>query len=80
MDTEKETSLVSKLLNLPFVFGIIIIYLLSNLIYRRFFHPLAHIPGPFWASVTKLYMTYYNRRFIKKFDELHAKYGKSPKS
>ena len=26
-------------------------------VYQRFFHPFASIPGPFWASLTRLWMT-----------------------
>lgn len=50
----------------------------SYLLYQRFFSPLAKIPGPFWASVSRLWITKHswdgdmNRRVI----ELHRKYGK----
>ena len=30
---------------------------LSYVAYQRFIHPLASIPGPFWASLTRLWMT-----------------------
>lgn len=48
-----------------------------QLIYYRFFHPLRAFPGPFWASVTRLWIAYHNI----KADEcelelsLHRKYG-----
>jgi hypothetical protein len=29
--------------------------LLFQVIYNRFFHPLANIPGPFWASLTRIW-------------------------
>ncbi|KAF6836436.1 cytochrome p450 [Colletotrichum plurivorum] len=50
---------------------------LYQIVYYRFFHPLAKFPGPFWGSVTRLWITYHN---IKE-DEcqtnqaLHRKYG-----
>ncbi|KAF9873690.1 hypothetical protein CkaCkLH20_08800 [Colletotrichum karsti] len=50
---------------------------LYQIVYYRFFHPLAKFPGPFWGSVTRLWITYHN---IKQ-DEcqvnqaLHRKYG-----
>jgi hypothetical protein len=30
----------------------ILVWLTSLVIHRRFIHPLAKIPGPFWASIT----------------------------
>ncbi|KAK1625356.1 flavonoid 3',5'-hydroxylase [Colletotrichum phormii] len=50
---------------------------LYQFVYYRFFHPLAKFPGPFWGSVTRLWITYHN----VKEDEcrvnqaLHKKYG-----
>lgn len=53
---------------------------LYQIIYYRFFHPLAKFPGPFWGSVTRLWITYHN---IKEDEcqvnrELHRKYGMLP--
>jgi hypothetical protein len=50
---------------------------LYQIIYYRFFHPLRHFPGPFWASVTRLWIAYHN---IKADEcelelELHRQYG-----
>ncbi|KAL0935890.1 flavonoid 3',5'-hydroxylase [Colletotrichum truncatum] len=51
--------------------------ILYQIVYYRCFHPLAKFPGPFWGSVTRLWITYHN---IKE-DEcevnqaLHKKYG-----
>jgi cytochrome P450 len=48
-----------------------------QIVYYRFFHSLRHFPGPFWASVTRLWIAYHNI----KADEcelelaLHKKYG-----
>jgi hypothetical protein len=50
-------------------------YFASLVIYRRFFHPLAKVPGPFLASVTALYQTYYNRRYFEQIEKLHEQYG-----
>jgi hypothetical protein len=47
--------------------------------YRRFFHPLREVPGPFLPAVTRLYLWYYNiikaGSYYKKIDEMHVKYG-----
>jgi len=55
------------------------VYAVSAVIYRRFFHPLAGIPGPFIPSVTRFYIWYWNvlkdGQFYRRLDELHARYG-----
>ncbi|KAK6392882.1 hypothetical protein LTR65_002964 [Meristemomyces frigidus] len=59
--------LPAVLIALPFVYTV----------YQRFFHPLASVPGPFWASLSRLWMTKHawdgdmNTTMIT----LHAKYG-----
>ena len=47
-------------------------------IYQRYFHPLANIPGPFWASVTRLWLVQKTRTLQRHRIEmdLHKKYGK----
>ncbi|KAH8595275.1 cytochrome P450 [Bisporella sp. PMI_857] len=53
-------------------------WLLSVVIYRLFFHPLANYPGPFWAKITDWYSVYHcltgNRHL--EFYRIHQKYGK----
>jgi hypothetical protein len=48
-----------------------------QIIYYRFFHPLRHFPGPFWASVTRLWIAYHNILGDECETELalHKKYG-----
>ena len=55
--------------------GILVAYTISICIYRRFFHPLAKVPGPFLPAVTKLYQSYFNRRYYLQIEKLHQKYG-----
>lgn len=50
-------------------------YIGAICIYRRFFHPLAKVPGPFLPAVTKLYQSYYNRRYYLQVEKLHQRYG-----
>jgi hypothetical protein len=50
---------------------------LYTVTYRRFFHPLAKVPGPFLPAVTTLVQSYYNGNYFKKIEEYHKKYGLS---
>ncbi|KAL4816671.1 putative P450 monooxygenase [Aspergillus spinulosporus] len=38
---------------------VIILQFLCQIIYYKFFHPLRHYPGPFWASVTRLWSAWH---------------------
>jgi hypothetical protein len=61
----------------PFAF-FTLIYLITKTLYRVYFHPLSHIPGPPLAACTSLYNAYHDilgTGFVKFFPELHAKYG-----
>lgn len=50
---------------------------ISQVIYYRFFHPLRHFPGPFWATVTRIWLAYHNYRQteLAACYAAHAKYG-----
>lgn len=54
-------------------------YILGLTIYRLFFHPLKHIPGPLLARLTYGYQIYYDAILggvlPKKMPALHKKYG-----
>jgi hypothetical protein len=58
-----------------FLAGLLVVYMTSVCIYRRLFHPLAKVPGPFLPAVTKLYQSYYNRRYYLQIEQLHKRYG-----
>jgi cytochrome P450 len=49
------------------------------IVYRRFFHPLAKIPGPFWPSINNLPSFYHNfilhGQWYHAIDRLHTQYG-----
>lgn len=50
---------------------------IANAIYNRYFHPLRHFPGPFWAGISDFWKFYI---FLTKEShtrgiELHERYG-----
>lgn len=38
----------------------IVLKFIYQIVYYRFFHPLSAFPGPFWASVTRLWIAWHN--------------------
>lgn len=48
-----------------------------QVIYYRFFHPLAKFPGNFWGSVTRLWITYHNVKEDEcaTYESLHKEHG-----
>jgi hypothetical protein len=66
---------------LIFLLTSLVAYSLALAIYRLFFHPLAHIPGPKLAAVTGWVEAYYELlhgeggQFMLKYREWHKKYG-----
>lgn len=59
--------------------AVLIIYVASTVVYRFYFHPLAHIPGPPLAITTYLYEWYYDLylkgQFTFHLEALHKQYG-----
>jgi hypothetical protein len=65
---------------LAYCVAAVLVWITSLAIYRRFFHPLAKIPGPFWASITHFYIVKYNlfsgrSQFYLQIEKLHQQYG-----
>ncbi|KAH9838163.1 Cytochrome-P450, partial [Teratosphaeria destructans] len=54
-------------------------WLLIRAVYRRRFHPLSTVPGPFWCSISTLPSFYHNfilhGQWYREIDRLHARYG-----
>ena len=50
---------------------------LYQIVYYRFFHPLSAFPGPFWGSVTRLWIAWHNLREteVPTVHALTKKYG-----
>ena len=57
----------------------IVSYYLSKIVYNFYFHPLAHIPGPWWAAVSYLPEFYYDvikgGRYFTVILRMHERYG-----
>ena len=64
-----------------YLVGAAILYAVGLTVYRFFFHPLRHIPGPSLAAWTYLYEYYYDMyllgQYTWKLKELHERYGLS---
>ena len=75
-------SLISKLTPWNIAAGflaILAVRVVAALIYRLYFHPLANVPGPRIAAMTRGYEFYYqalqHTKFPQKVKELHKQYG-----
>ncbi|CAK7207011.1 hypothetical protein SEUCBS139899_009819 [Sporothrix eucalyptigena] len=51
--------------------------LMYQIVYYRYFHPLSKFPGPFWGSVTRIWLAlqFYWGIEVETEMKLHAKYG-----
>ncbi|EGX93792.1 Cytochrome P450 [Cordyceps militaris CM01] len=60
----------------------VVAVVVSFVVYRRWLHPLSHFPGPFMASASGLYQTYWSFRpdMPNNFIKLHEKYGRFTKN
>jgi hypothetical protein len=56
----------------------VILKAVFQIVHYRFFHPLKEFPGPFWASVTRLWIAKQNLQETEYLTahELTKKYGK----
>ena len=64
-------------------FGLSLVYALCVLVYRLYFHPLAHFPGPKLAAATKWYEFFFDiirspgGTFAYEIERMHTVYGRS---
>lgn len=76
---ERALSLLTVSNVILFAIAYVAVKFIYQIIYYRFFHPLSAFPGPFWASVTRLWITRQNLKeteYLTSY-ELSKKYGKS---
>jgi hypothetical protein len=78
--TMDATGLLSKLTYgnaILLIFAYFGFKVVRQIVYYRWFHPLSKFPGPFWASVTRLWVAYRNVKEDEYLTEykLHKKYG-----
>lgn len=66
-----------SILNLTFCAGLLVAFCVGWVVYQRLFSPLAKIPGPFWASISRLwYLQRINAEDMHRYTKkLHEKYG-----
>lgn len=75
----KQVSLPQAAILWPLVFSLGGIWILLRSVYRLFFHPLSHIPGPKLAAISRAYEFYHdairNGMYIWEIEKMHEKYG-----
>jgi hypothetical protein len=67
--------------NISLAFITFILYkVVAQIVYYRFFHPLRKFPGPFWPSVTRLWIGWHcwRQTELETIYRLHEKYGVFP--
>ena len=84
MESSTSVQLAYSILTIRNIFLSIVLYVvlqcLYQVVYYRFFHPLAKFPGPFWAGVTRLWVAYPDltgQERPKECQELHKRFGGS---
>jgi hypothetical protein len=79
--TMAELQAILELFSFRNIFLLLVGWILYNCVYQvvyyRFFHPLCAFPGPFWGSVTRLWIGWHCHREteLATITKLHEKYG-----
>jgi hypothetical protein len=73
------TSGIGSIISLELFLGVIILYVFHKAIHRLFFHPLAKVPGPWYAAISTLYEFWWDApksgQYMFRIEEMHKKYG-----
>lgn len=58
--------------------ALVALMIVCQIVYYRFLHPLSEFPGPFWASVTRLWIAYHTLKEdeLAVYLKLHEQHGK----
>lgn len=66
-------------MTLPLIVALAFLWFGSKAIYRLYWHPLSHIPGPKRAAISHLYEFYYDvirgGTYLFEVEKMHQKYG-----
>ncbi|KAG8995785.1 hypothetical protein FRB93_001067 [Tulasnella sp. JGI-2019a] len=59
------------------VLGSVATYVLAACVYNLWFHPLRHIPGPWYCAISPLYLAFKDKQFVKAYvvHDLLQRYG-----
>ncbi|KAF2703545.1 putative cytochrome P450 [Pleomassaria siparia CBS 279.74] len=70
---------IKAMISFPVLLGVGVLYVVYQVVYRLFFHPLSRIPGPWYAAVSTHYEFYWDciksGHYMFKIEEMHKKYG-----
>jgi hypothetical protein len=60
-----------------FILAYVAFRILQQIVYYRFLSPIKDFPSPFWASVTRLWIAWYNliETEVQALEAVHKKYG-----
>lgn len=64
----------------PYLLLVLGVWAFGTAVYRRYFHPLSKVPGPFLGSISELYYFYWqfvrNGSLYLQYERLGKEYGK----
>jgi long-subunit acyl-CoA synthetase (AMP-forming) len=60
-----------------FILAYVAFRVIQQIVYYRFLSPIKDFPGPFWASVTRIWIAWYNlmESEVQALEAVHKKYG-----
>jgi len=65
--------------SLKLILGTLVLYALYKAVHRLLFHPLARVPGPWYAAISTFYEFWWDcpnqGKYMFKINDMHRKYG-----